>query len=49
MIFAKFDEVQNSGGMILSFCKGKNNCYSSFQTFIRLFNKVLGTKDTFPR
>ncbi|XP_046514483.1 CLIP-associating protein 2 isoform X3 [Equus quagga] len=24
MIFAKFDEVQNSGGMILSFCKDKS-------------------------
>lgn len=24
-ILAKFDEVQNSGGMILSVCKGKNN------------------------
>lgn len=25
MILAKFDEVQNSGGMILSVCKGKSN------------------------
>lgn len=25
VIFAKFDEVQNSGGMILSVNKGKNN------------------------
>lgn len=25
MIFAKFDEVQSSGGMILSVCKGKSN------------------------
>lgn len=24
VIFAKFDEVQKSGGMILSVCKGKN-------------------------
>lgn len=44
MIFAKFDEVQNSGGMILSISKGKNKLSQFSKTFLKLFSKALETK-----
>lgn len=44
MIFAKFDEVQNSGGMILGISKGKNKLSQFSKTFLKLFSKALETK-----